>query len=517
MNTKNVRDAGILLHITSLPSAYGIGDLGKDAYAVADWMAEAGVTLWQLLPLGPTGYGNSPYAPRSTFAGNELLVSLDELMHQGFLTTEDCLEHPVFPKDHVDYDMVQRYKLPLLKKAARNFLEEGGANERAYTQFCKEQRFWLEDYALFMALYEQEMDGRWFSHWPKAYAKRESNALRSFLSEKKLEVETWKVLQFFFELQWKAFKLYVNSKQIKLIGDVPIFVASDSADTWSNLHLFKIDKEGRFSAVSGVPPDIFSSTGQLWGNPVYDWKVLKQEGYGWWLKRLERLFAMTDILRIDHFRGFDAYYEIPSGDTTAENGSWVAVDGADFFKAVHTRFGSVAIIAEDLGLMTESVEKLRDENHFPGMKILQFGFSRNENGEPNYHDDFLPHNWDENFVAYTGTHDNNTTLGWFRSLDAQDKEMVLSYLDCNKETVVWTMIRTLLMSHARTAVVPMQDILEKDEKARMNYPSSCNEYNWSWRLIPDELDDSLAKRLSRLITISGRKADTALLDTIALG
>lgn len=299
-----------------------------------------------------------------------------------------------------------------------------------------------------MVLYETYQDARWFNQWPEDFAKREKQVLRSFSLEHEREIAIWKVLQYFFALQWDAFKRYVNAKRIQLVGDVPpIFVAADSADTWSNLHLFKTDEEGgHFSAVSGVPPpDIFSATGQLWGgNPVYDWDVLEAEGYQWWIKRLERLFAMIDILRIDHFRGFDAYYEIPAGgDRTAESGQWITVDGKTFFKQVRDHFGSVPpIIAEDLGLMTDSVEALRDDNGFPGMKILQFGFSKDEKGRSNYYDDFLPHNWQENFVAYTGTHDNNTTLGWFNSLDVQDKEMVLTYLDCKENEVVRKMIRT---------------------------------------------------------------------------
>nr|WP_321304127.1 4-alpha-glucanotransferase [uncultured Sphaerochaeta sp.] len=504
MNSKHKRDAGILLHITSLPSPYGIGDLGRNAYAVADWMEKADIRLWQLLPLNPTGFGNSPYAPRSTFAGNELLIDLESLMHEGYLSSEDLLSMPSFPDDRVHFQLVQERKLPVLKKAAIAFLEKKKHQEKAFLGFCKDQSFWLDDYALFMVLYETYQDARWFSQWPEDFAKREKNVLRAFCEEHEREIAIWKVLQYFFALQWDAFKRYVNAKQIQLVGDVPIFVAADSADTWSNLHLFKTDDEGQFSAVSGVPPDIFSATGQLWGNPVYDWNVLEAEGYQWWIKRLERLFAMIDILRVDHFRGFDAYYEIPAGDRTAERGKWITVDGKSFFKKVRDHFGSVPIIAEDLGLMTDSVEALRDDNGFPGMKILQFGFSKDEQGRSNYYDDFLPHNWQENFVAYTGTHDNNTTLGWFNSLDVQDKEMVLTYLDCQETEVVRKMIRTLMLSCARTAIIPMQDLLEKDEQARMNYPSTCNDVNWSWRATADEFTDEIAHTLANLVVISAR-------------
>lgn len=504
MNSKHVRTAGILLHITSLPSEYGIGDLGMHAYRAADWIHKAGMQLWQILPLGPTGFGNSPYAPRSTFAGNEMMISLDMLAEQGLLSSQVLEAHPNFPADHVDFDQVQRWKLPLLKQAAKAFLHSAALGKQAYLDFCRQQQFWLDDYASFMVLYEQFQDARWFSHWPTPLGKRTPAAMQVFEEEHASDIAIWKVLQFFFEQQWIAFKQYVNSLNISLVGDVPIFVAADSADTWSKLYLFKTDKEGHFRSVSGVPPDIFSATGQLWGNPVYDWNAMKERGYAWWIKRLERLFHLTDILRIDHFRGFDAYYEIPAQETTAQHGTWVPVDGMDFFRVIKNHFGEVPIIAEDLGLMTDSVQQLRDSNHFPGMKIFQFGFGVDVNHEPNYYDDFLPHNWDENFVAYTGTHDNNTTWGWFSSLDEPTKQMVLDYLGCSNDAVVWTMIRILFLSHARCAVIPMQDVLQKDEKARMNYPSTCNAVNWSWRVGAEEFDAELATRLAALAEISAR-------------
>lgn len=504
MNSTNVRNAGILLHITSLPSAYGIGDLGRGAYAMADWLANAHINLWQVLPLGPTGFGNSPYAARSTFAGNELMIDLEQLVHQGLIKASDVEKHPNFPIERVDFDAVQKWKLPLLKRGASSFLDQGKEKQVAFVEFCSKHSFWLDDYAQFMVLLETYNDGRWFSHWPKQYATRDKEQLKQFAATHERQCMQWKVLQFLFSQQWETFKHYVNNKNIQLVGDVPIFVAADSADAWSNLHLFKTDEAGQFSAVSGVPPDFFSDTGQLWGNPVYDWKVLKKEGYAWWLKRLDRLFSLTDILRIDHFRGFDAYYEIPNGEKTAENGQWVKVDGNAFFKAVRNHFGSVPIIAEDLGIMTDSVKQLRDGNNFPGMKIFQFGFTKNKDGLPNYYDDFLPHNWSENFVVYTGTHDNNTTVGWFASLSREDKDIVLSYLGCTEQDMLSSMLRTLMLSHARTAIIPMQDVLGKGEKARMNYPSSCNDRNWSWRMLKDACTDSLAQTLAHLVEISAR-------------
>ncbi len=504
MDSKTTRNAGILLHITSLPSRYGIGDLGQEAYEMADWMHKAKIGLWQILPLGPTGFGNSPYAPRSSFAGNELMISLDRLQEEQLLLEAELRDYPDCPEDKVDFPLVQEHKMNMLKLAAKRFREKKLHEKSAFLAFCKEQAFWLDDYALFMVFYEQYQDARWFSHWPKAYAKRDTVALQSFSKEHEQDILQWKILQYLFTDQWNAFKSHVHSKHIQLIGDVPIFVASDSADTWSNLSLFKTDAQGKFCAVSGVPPDFFSATGQLWGNPVYDWSVLQETGYGWWMKRLERQFSLTDILRIDHFRGFDAYYEIPAGERTAEKGQWVDVDGKDFFRAVRAHFGTVPIIAEDLGIVTESVEELRDSNAFPGMKIFQFGFTRDAQGNPNYRDDFLPHNWGENYVAYTGTHDNNTTLGWFDALKEEDKQIVLSYLDCSEEDVVWEMIRMLLLSHARYAIIPMQDVLKKGERARMNYPSTCNDVNWSWRFSLSECTDEIANTLAHLLTISSR-------------
>lgn len=504
LNSKTVRNAGVLLHITSLPSKYGIGDLGQEAYRIADWMHKAKIRLWQLLPLGPTGFGNSPYAPRSTFAGNELLISPDRLHQQQLLSKQDLASLPSYSETRVDFQLVQEHKTALLKLAAKHFIEQKKTHEKAFQDFCITQRFWLDDYALFMVLYEIYQDARWFSHWPNEYAKRDPDALKTFSDTHAEDITIWKILQFFFFEQWNAFKSYVHKKQIQLVGDVPIFVASDSSDTWSNLHLFKTDEYGQFCAVSGVPPDFFSATGQLWGNPVYDWDILKKDGYRWWLKRLERLFDLTDVLRIDHFRGFDAYYEIPAGESTAQKGKWVDVDGVSFFKAVRSHFGSVPIIAEDLGIVTASVEALRDSNDFPGMKLFQFGFTRDSKGNPNYYDDFLPHNWGERFVAYTGTHDNNTTLGWYAALNERDKNVVRTYLDCTDDQVVWKMIRTLMLSHARTAIIPMQDLLQKGEDARMNYPSSCNAINWSWRFTLDECTDEIAHRLASLVVISSR-------------
>ena len=504
MNSTTARYAGLLLHITSLPSPHGIGDLGQGAYRLVDWMEEAAFNLWQILPTGPTGYGNSPYAPRSSFAANELFIDLHQLVEAGYLEAR-ALDHvPSFREDRVDFPSVTAFKMPHLKAAALAFIRAGHTERGPYRAFCTAQRFWLDDYALFRTIAEEWGDSRWMSHWSRELGQRDATALRRFTDEHRQEIEVWRVLQYFFDVQWKKLKAYVNARGIRLIGDVPIFVASDSSDTWQHPHLFKRNAEGVFDPVSGVPPDIFSATGQLWGNPVYDWPVHRASGYQWWIERMKRLFSLTDMVRVDHFRGFEATYEIPADHVTAEFGAWVKADGDGLFQAIESKLGHLEIIAEDLGLMNDEVLALRDGHNFPGMKIFQFGFTTTETGEPNYHDDFLPHNWGERFVAYTGTHDNNTTLGWYRSLSKKEQRMVRAYLNCRSDAVVPAMIRALMLSHARTAIILMQDLLKKGEEARFNYPSSCNDENWSWRVKGDELSPALARQVARLVTISSR-------------
>lgn len=504
MNSTNARHGGVLLHLTSLPSDHGIGDLGRGAYRTADWISESALTLWQILPTGPTGYGNSPYAPRSSFAANELLIDLDSLVEGGLLERGRVDDHPPFSPERVDFTRVRAYKMPLLMEAAEHFITADGTATSAYRHFCAANAHWLDDYALFQTLISHFGDSRWMSHWPAEYADRDEAALARFKDENALAIERWRVLQYFFDEQFTRFRRYVNGLGIRLIGDVPIFVAVDSCDTWQHRHLFKRDSAGTFTPVSGVPPDIFSSTGQYWGNPVYDWSALEKSGYTWWIDRIRRLFFLTDMVRFDHFKGLEATYEIPAHHPTAEHGTWVKTGGAALFDAIRSALGPLDIIAEDLGLMNDEVIALRDGNNFPGMKILQFGFTQTEEGAANYHDDFLPHNWGEPFVAYTGTHDNNTTLGWYRSLSAQEREMVCTYLGTGEEGVVKAMIRALMLSHARIAIIPMQDVLEKGEEARFNYPSSCNEENWSWRVKESELDSGHARELAHLVTISAR-------------
>lgn len=506
MEISGKRSAGMLLHITSLPSEYGIGDLGPEAYAAAEKMAEAGAVLWQVLPLGPTGYGNSPYAQRSAFAGNEMLLSPELLYQEGYLRKEDLL-HPDFPAERIDFGAVQEWKLPRMKKAAWNALQ--GKEREAIDAFRKKEAYWIEDYAQFMVLYEKYQDARWHTIWDRKEGTRDKETMEAFRRSRRNDIDVYVAMQYLFSKQMEALRTRVNKLGLKLIGDIPIFAGADSADTWSHLELFKTDAKGRYSAVSGVPPDNFSATGQLWGNPVYDWKKHEADGFRWWKERVRRCLEMTDILRIDHFRGFDAYYEIKATAKTAEHGVWKKSPGKAFFSSLEKEMGRIPIIAEDLGWMTPSVAALREKFGFPGMKIAQFGFSWNEDGTLNTYDDFLPHNYSREFVAYTGTHDNDTVRGWYGKLTPMEQHAVREYLASPDEEIVWALIRSVMMSSADTVIIPMQDILEKGSEARMNYPSTCNSMNWAWRMQSGEFGDYQCGRFSFLARISGRNGMTA--------
>ena len=506
MDISGKRSSGILLHITSLPSEYGIGDLGPEALDMAERIAASGATLWQLLPLGPTGYGNSPYAQRSAFAGNEMLLSPELLYRDGYLKKEDLL-HPDFPSDRVCFSCVSEWKMPRLMKAGWNALH--GKERDAIEAFRLNEQFWIDDYALFMALYDKYGDARWHTVWNKEEGRREKAALESARHTLRNEIEVYIALQYLFSKQMYSLRERTSSLGLKLIGDIPIFAAADSADTWSHLELFKTDAKGRYSAVSGVPPDNFSATGQLWGNPVYDWKAHEKEGFRWWKERIRRCLEMTDIIRIDHFRGFDAYYEIKANAKTAEHGIWKRSPGKAFFTSLEKDMGTIPIIAEDLGWMTPSVAALRERFGFPGMKIAQFGFSWNEDGSLNTYDDFLPHNYSRDFVAYTGTHDNDTIRGWYGKLPDTEKHAVREYLSSPDEEIVWSMIRSVMMSNADTAIIPMQDVLEKGSEARMNFPSTCNDMNWTWRMDSTGFNGYRISRFHFLSRISGRNGLTA--------
>jgi len=491
------RSSGILLHPTSLPGAYGLGDLGPQANRFADWLHEAGQGIWQVLPLGPTGYGDSPYQCFSAFAGNPLLISPDLLLEQGHLTPGDLANKPVFPADYVDYGPVIEYKTTLLRKAFANF--QGLDNEqdrRAFATFCASKGAWLEDYALFMALKDHHQGAVWTT-WDKNIAGRQPEAMAHWKSALASEIERYKYLQFQFYQQWAALRRYVQQYKMRIVGDIPIFVAHDSADVWARPELYYLDSDGNPTVVAGVPPDYFSETGQLWGNPLYRWERMAQTGYSWWIERFRATFELVDMVRVDHFRGFEGYWEVPATEKTAVRGRWVKGPGPDLFRAVERALGKLPIIAEDLGVITPEVEALRDQFEFPGMRILQFAFASDAQ------DPFLPHNYIPNCVVYTGTHDNDTTLGWFDTCTPEERQAALAYFGTDGQDIGWDMIRWLFASVADTAIVPLQDMLSLGTEARMNYPSRLGG-NWSWRFSFDALTPALTSRLRQITEIYGR-------------
>ncbi len=481
MAEKNRRKAGVLLHITSLPSDYGVGDLGEEAYRFIDTLSDSSIHLWQMLPVGPTGYGDSPYAARSAFAGNELMISPRLLYLDGYLDIEDAMDKaPV--KDRVDYGEARRLKMPMLRRAAAAFLAEGGRGVKAFEEFRSREGWWLEDYALFQVLADEFNDSRWFLSWPEELKMRSPEALERKRAEEKDEIDIYAVLQFFFHRQFADLKAYANEHSVELVGDIPIFVAGDSADAWSHRELLKIDAEGFQEASSGVPPDAFCIDGQLWGNPLYRWEEHQRTGFRWWIDRFRKNLELFDIVRVDHFRGFEACWEVPAGEKTARNGKWVKCPGQELFDALRRELGEdLPIIAEDLGVITPEVEAMRIRNGFPGMKILQFAFGFND-GDWQTDNPYLPHNIEKLSVAYTGTHDNNTTKGWYDELDDGMKDYVRRYFECSDDDVLWRMIKAIMGSTAMYAIVPMQDILGLGGEARMNVPSTCGTSNWSWRM-----------------------------------
>ena len=480
------RKTGILLHITSLPSEYGVGDLGDSAFSFVDLLSEGKVSLWQMLPLGPTGYGDSPYAARSAFAGNEIMISPRSLYIDGYLDISDVLvKAPA--ADRVDYGAAKALKMPLLRKAAAALLSSKGADRKAFESFAENEAWWLDDYALFQAITDDIGDSRWFSQWPAELRRRDAGALERKRKELKREIDIYKALQYFFRRQYMKLKEYANGKGIGIIGDIPIFVAPDSSDAWAERRLLLIDEDGQQEASSGVPPDAFSATGQLWGNPLYRWEEHEKTGFDWWIRRFRENLRLFDIVRIDHFRGFEACWTVPEGETTAMNGKWVKSPGQKLFDAVKAALGGdLPIIAEDLGVITPEVEELRDRNGFPGMKIAQFAFAF-DNGKWQTGNPYLPHNCQQLSVAYTGTHDNNTAQGWYDELDDGMRDYVRRYLECSDGEVVWKLIRALMASNAMWVIFPMQDVLGLGADARMNVPSTCGVSNWSWKMGKEDL------------------------------
>lgn len=496
------RAGGILLSITSLPSKYGIGCFSQSAYDFVDWLKEAGQTYWQILPLGPTSYGDSPYQSFSTFAGNPYFISLEALVEEGVLTEEEC-EAADFGKDpeSVDYEKMYESRYPLLRKAyERSKISEN----QDYQRFASDNEWWLGDYALFMAVKDRFGGAPW-TEWAEDIRLRWGNAMDYYRRELYFDIEFQKYLQYKFYMQWMQLKTYANEKGIRLIGDIPIYVAMDSADTWARPELFQLDENNVPLAVAGCPPDGFSAIGQLWGNPLYRWDYHKNTGYEWWISRLEYCFRLYDVVRIDHFRGFDEYYSIPYGAESAVGGHWEKGPGMALFARVEQALGRREVIAEDLGYVTDSVRRLVKDSGFPGMKVLEFAFDSRDSGCAN---DYLPHNYGENCVAYTGTHDNETICGWFDSITKEERELAREYL-CDtrtpKKELNWSFISLIMRSTARVCIIPMQDYLGYGNECRMNKPSTVGT-NWKWRLTKDELSDELKKKLYELARRYGRLA-----------
>jgi len=496
------RSSGVLLHPSSLPGAFGIGDVGPAAHAFVDVLAEAGQRWWQMLPLGPTGAGNSPYQSHSSFAGNPLLISPEAMVEHGWLNEADLPDAE--PETHeVDYLRVIELKNGLIGKAFSRFSTE----DRGFKAFVAEQDHWLHDFALFMAIKEMRQGLPWFA-WEPELVSRKPEALRAFSESAAEAIQFHQFVQYVFYAQWADLRDACKERRVELIGDIPIFVAHDSADVWARPDLFYLDDEGKPTVVAGVPPDYFSETGQLWGNPLYRWDAHSAEGYAWWIHRLQALLNQVDLVRIDHFRGFAAYWEVPGGAETAIDGRWVPGPGAALFRALRKAFPELPFIAEDLGVITPDVEALRDEFHLPGMRVLQFGFSAD--GEAEKH---LPHRYEANCIAYTGTHDNDTSVGWLtntqvestQSLDEieEERRFALRYVGTDGREFNWDMIRLAFSSVAEIAVIPMQDVLGLDSSARMNVPGK-SEGNWGWRMTPGATTRRITNRLADLTALYGR-------------
>lgn len=493
------RFGGILLHPTSLPSSDGIGDLGQHALKWIDWLAEAGCGLWQVLPLGPTGYGDSPYQCFSAMAGNHLLISLERLREEGLLYSSDFQSRPHFPSERVEYGAVIEYKDHMLGLAWERFsLGMGQHLDEDYRIFCRHESFWLDDFALFMTL-KLVHSGQVWTSWEPELRTRLPEALEKAAAAYSDRIENQKFRQFLFFRQWGEVRKYANEKAIQVIGDIPIFVAHDSADVWSHPEYFSLQPNGSPAFVAGVPPDYFSATGQLWGNPLYSWKRMRADGYSWWIQRLESVLKMVDLVRLDHFRGFEAYWEIPASALTAEIGRWVTGPGTDFFLAVRQAFTELPLIAEDLGVITPEVVALREAFNLPGMKVLHFAFEGEADNE------FLPHHYPHRCIVYTGTHDNDTSLGWYQTTSEAARDFCRRYLTADDRNIVWDLIRAAWTSVAEKALAPMQDFLELGSEARMNYPSRA-EGNWVWRVREDQLHASLAERIHEMNFLYGRLA-----------
>jgi 4-alpha-glucanotransferase len=505
------RSSGILLHPTSLPGRFGIGEIGQGSVLWLEALERMGQKLWQILPLGPTGYGNSPYQSLSSFAGNPLLISFDALVMDGVVTPGDLQLLPGFPDDRVDFGPVIEVRSAFLKQAARKFLEQCDASpllRTAFDAFCEREQSWLDDFALFTAL-KTAYDNRPWSDWPRELALREPAAMAQAIVNYEAEIDECKALQFLFHRQWNKLRVKARELGIQVIGDIPIFAAHDSADVWANQDLFHLDENGNPTVVAGVPPDYFSATGQRWGNPLYDWERHKETHFAWWKARMRKTLALVDVVRIDHFRGFAAYWEIPASEETAINGRWVEAPGDDLFNALFEELGSVPVIAEDLGVITPDVEALRDRHGFPGMRVMQFAF-----GADSLAPEYVPANYPEHSVAYTGTHDNDTTLGLFNSgpdehttrtqemVDAE-RRTILNYTQTDGSELNWDYIKDVWSSKAGFVICPLQDVLGLGSESRMNIPGKSGDF-WSWRFEWRQLTEELEQRLRAVTEESGR-------------
>ena len=488
-----MRESGILMHITSLPGPYGVGTMGKEAYRFVDFLKKAGQHYWQILPLTPTGYGDSPYQSFSTFAGNHYLIDLDLLIEEGLLEKSEVENRDWFwSETKTDYGRLYNNRLAVLRLAYGRF--QGGEE---FDSFCQENSSWLPDFALFMALKGKLNGAAWYT-WEDGLKLRDSGAIWNVRQELKDEIRFYSFVQYIFDRQWTAVRSYAHENGIKIIGDVPIYVPYDSADVWSNPELFQMDEQMNPTAVAGCPPDAFSDDGQLWGNPLYRWEDLKQDGYGWWIRRLAAAGKLYDVVRMDHFRGFEAYWSVPYGDTTAKNGRWIKGPGLDFMNTVKEKLPQISLIAEDLGFLTQEVLDLRDDSGFPGMKVLGFAFDSREPSE------YLPHTYPANSVVYTGTHDNMTTRQWFDTAPAEAVAYAREYMNITaEEGDVWGMIRTAFASVSDTCIIPMQDYLDLGGEARMNFPGTLTDANWTWRAA-EGYTDGLAEKILRLTRLYGR-------------
>lgn len=490
------RSSGILLHPTSLPGPFGSGDFGAAAYHFVDWLATAGQKLWQILPLGNVGPGNSPYMSSSAFAGNLLMIDLNELHVLGWLTEDELIPHAYFNAHKIDYSIVHQYRIARLRLAAKRFFSDQQHHHADFSSFCAVEQSWLDDYVLFMTLTER-FNGQEWGHWPPEFAHRDTDALsqaRILLAD---EIAFWQFSQWCFFRQWRKLKQYANTRGVRIIGDMPIFVAYQSADVWSRQHLFELGADNQPIVIAGVPPDYFSATGQRWGNPLFRWAAHEQENFSWWIERMRKTVEMFDIVRIDHFRGFAGYWEIPAAEPTAINGRWMPAPGEKLFNAIHDALGTLPVIAEDLGVITPDVVALLEKFDLPGMRVLQFAFGGSSDNP------YLPHNFNNNMIVYVGTHDNNTTIGWFNSASSYERAFTCKYLRTDGKEINWDLMHAASQSVADIAIHTMQDVLGLGSEHRMNLPGKPDD-NWDWRFSWEQLAAYHAERLYEITALHGR-------------